>query len=79
MDIYTDENFIINELHTGVTEIESKGGYTRERRHILMCVVPSRDYYLFRETILKVDPNAFLVIDDCYEVHNGVKNENSLL
>ena len=74
----TIENFIINELHTGVTEIESKGGYTREKRHILMCVVPSRDYYLFRETILKVDPNAFLVIDDCYEVHNGVKNENSI-
>ena len=77
-ELDTIRDFIINELHTGVTVMESKGGYTREKRHILMCVVPSRDYYLFKETILKVDPTAFLVINDCYEVHNGVKNNNSI-
>ncbi len=70
------EDFIIKELQTGVTLLETEGGYSREKNKLLMCVVPNKDYYLFKEMILEIDPGAFLVIHDCYEVQGGMKRRN---
>lgn len=69
-------DFILNDLHTGVTILETEGGYTKEKRDTLMCVVPNKDYYIFKETILEIDPDAFFIIHDCYEVQGGVKDKN---
>ena len=41
-----------------------------------MCVVPTRDYYLVKESVLNIDKNAFFIINDCYEVNGGVKKKN---
>ena len=41
-----------------------------------MCVVSTKDYYLFKETVLEIDPEAFFVINDCYEVSGGVRRRN---
>lgn len=70
------EKFILNEIKTGVTIIDVEGGYTKKKDKMLMCVVRTRDYFLFKETILKIDPNAFFIINDCYEVMGGVKRRN---
>ena len=67
------EDFVLHELHTGATVLDMEGGYSKKKSSILMCVVPNRDYYLFKEAILEIDPDAFFVINDCYEVHGGVK------
>lgn len=79
--IYTKEeekikSFIMNELKTGVTIFNTKGGYSGEDGHVLMCVVPNKKYYLFKEMVLKIDKNAFFVINDCYEVTGGVGKRN---
>ncbi len=79
--IYTKEDelikeFIIKELKTGVTILNARGGYTEEKNHVLMCVVANRDYYYFKEMVLKIDPHAFFIINDCYEVTGGVKRHN---
>ncbi len=70
------EDYILNELKTGVTILETKGGYSKEKNNLLMCVVPNRDYYLFKEIVLQIDPSAFFVIHDCYEVQGGMKRRN---
>lgn len=69
--------FIIQGLKTGVTELTATGGYSNEESKLLMVVVRTRDYFLFKETILLIDPNAFFVINDCYEVKGGVKRKNT--
>jgi len=74
----TVEKYILNELHTGVTILETEGGYTKEKNNLLMCVVPNKDYYLFKEVVLEIDPHAFLIINDCYEVRGGMKRQNVL-
>lgn len=79
--IYTKEEekiktFIMDELKTGVTIFNAKGGFSGESSHVLMCVVPNRDYYLFKEMVLEMDENAFFVINDCYEVTGGVNRRN---
>ena len=78
--IYTKENkkveeFIIKELQAGVTILDSEGGFSKKSRKILMCVVKTSDCYLFKETVLSIDPNAFIVVTDCYEVAGGVKRQ----
>ena len=60
-------------MNAGVTTLNIEGGYSCEKDKMLMCVVRTRDYFLFKETILELDPKAFLVINDCYEVMGGVK------
>lgn len=70
------ENFILNELHTGVTILETEGGFSKEKNNLLMCVVPNKDYYLFKEMVLQIDSSAFLIINDCYEVKGGMKRRN---
>lgn len=70
------KNFILNDMKTGVTILNAQGGFSNEENHVLMCVVPNRDYYLFKETVLAIDEKAFFVINDCYEVSGGVKRRN---
>ena len=36
----------------------SFGGYSHSKGSLIMCVVPNRDYYLFKERILEIDPKA---------------------
>lgn len=79
--IYTSKpsevkKFIIDELKTGVTVLNAHGGFTKKKNDVLMCVVKNRSYYLFKEKVLEIDPKAFFVIDDCYEVAGGVKGKN---
>lgn len=70
------EKFIINELQSGVTIFDAEGGFSRNKKKMIMCVVPTRDYYLFKESILLIDSNAFFIVTDCYEVSGGVKRSN---
>jgi len=70
------KKIIIEDLKSGVTLLDTKGGFREESGKLLMCVVPTRDYYLFKETVLAIDPKAFFVINDCYEVQGGVKRSN---
>lgn len=58
----------MKELHTGVILLETEGGFLKEKNETIMCVVPNKEYYLFKETILAIDANAFIVINDCYKV-----------
>lgn len=65
------EDVIINDLKLGVTMLQAKGGYSNKKQDLLMCVVPTKDYYLFKEIILAIDKNAFLIINDCYDIEGG--------
>lgn len=74
--IITDEeekvkDYIMNELGHGATVIPVKGGYTKERQQMLMCVIPTREYYKLKEGISNIDKDAFFVITDSYEVKGG--------
>ena len=60
----------------GFTIIPTLGGYSHYKGEMLMCVVDTKDYYEFRNIILSIDKDAFLVIDDCYEVNGGTKRKH---
>ena len=65
------KEFVIKELHHGVTEFSAKGGYNNKKQTVLMSVVPTREYYKLKEGIHGIDKNAFFVVTDSYEVKGG--------
>ena len=65
------ENVIIHDLKLGVTRIKAQGGYTNKKQDVLLCVVPNRDYYTFKQIILELDKDAFFIINDCYDIEGG--------
>lgn len=82
--IYTKEQdkvkkFITEDLKTGVTLLQAKGGFSGEKGYILMCVVSNRDYYFFKEMVLEIDNEAFFVINDCYEVMGGIQKNRKII
>lgn len=69
-------DFILEELKTGYTILPTLGGYSHNNGELIMCVVNSGDYYLFKEIVLNIDPDAFMLVNDCYDVNGGVKKKN---
>lgn len=61
------KNFLINELGKGVTVLEGRGGYTGDRKKVIMCVIPTKEYFLAREGILEIDKDAIVLISDVYQ------------
>lgn len=67
----TIKEYILKYLNHGVTVFNAKGGYAKEHQQVLMCVLPTKDYYRLKEGIHEIDPNAFFVVTDAYEVFGG--------
>ena len=65
------ENYILNELEHGVTVLQAKGAFTGHKQSVLMCVIPTKEYFLVKEGIHEIDHNAFFVVSDAYEVHGN--------
>lgn len=59
--------FLLNEIGKGVTVVEGRGGYTGDRKKVIMCVVPTRLYFLAKEGILEIDKHAIVLINDVYQ------------
>lgn len=69
------KDFIIEIIENGVTELDTKGAFSKKRRKMLMCVVPTEKYSLLKSAIQEIDPDAFIVVSDCYEVLGGTKRK----
>lgn len=66
------KNYIISKLKHGVTVLNVKGGYSNTKKQMLMCVVPTKEYFNLKEVVLKIDKNAFFLITDSYEVGGAI-------
>lgn len=65
------KEYVIKYLNHGVTVFNAKGGYKKEKQTVLLCVLPTKDYYKLKEGIHEIDPDAFFVVTDAYEVFGG--------
>lgn len=62
---------IIEEVGSGISELKITGGYKKEDKEVIMCVVPTEKYLLLKNEIIKIDKEAFITIIDAYEVYGG--------
>ena len=39
---------------------------------MLLCVIPTSEYFVLKEVVLTIDKNAFFLITDSYEVSGAI-------
>ena len=61
-------DFIIRELHRGVTILHGEGGFTHEKRSALLCVLTPRQTMDLKRFLSVNDPKAFMIVSDASEV-----------
>lgn len=65
------KKFITQYLSHGVTVLEGRGGFTGNNKKVIMCIIPTKEYFIAKEGIHSIDENAFFVVTDAYEVYGG--------
>ena len=65
------EEFVINELGHAVTVMDAKGGFTNKKNPVLFTVIPTKEYFKFKEGLEYIDKDAFFTVIDAYEVMGG--------
>lgn len=74
MQIITDypdkiKDAIYNSITRGVTEVSIKGGYTKDKKTMLVTVITRQEYYIIRNIIASIDENAFVYVTPATEIH----------
>ncbi len=65
------KKFILDNLSHGVTTIDARGGYTGNYVKMIMCTIPTKEYFILKEGLMTIDPSAFFLVTDAYEVFGG--------
>lgn len=61
-------NYVIKDMHRGITTLMAEGGYTRDKKKLLYVAVTTSQMISLKTKILRVDPKAFITIIDVSEV-----------
>lgn len=59
---------LLDELDRGVTVLHGEGGYTGDRKDILLCTINKRQISQLRNIIKREDSNAFVMVSDVRDV-----------
>ena len=59
---------IYKEINRGITKLPAIGGYTGQERPVLMVVVYQTEFTKLKQVLKTVDPQAFVIVSDAYEV-----------
>lgn len=71
--IISDHYLLINqriheELERGTTLIKGQGGYSRNEKEIILCVITVEQYPILQDIINDIDEYAFVVVSEAHEI-----------
>ncbi|MOA46143.1 hypothetical protein D3C78_1686220 [compost metagenome] len=67
---------ITNELDRGVTLIPAKGAFSGMQKEVVYCVVQRQEIRRLKTIVRRIDPRAFIVINEVHDVlGEGFKEE----
>jgi len=70
---------ITKDLNRGVTEMPSRGRYSKQNQTMLLCVVPAKEIVNLKQLVHDIDKNAFVIVTDVREVlGEGFKTQDSI-
>ena len=61
-------NSISDELQRGATILNGRGLYSGNEKNVLLVVVSKKQVVTLRKLVKRIDPNAFIIISDIFEV-----------
>lgn len=59
---------VVDDLNRGITEFEAKGGYTGDRKQVLLCIISRSEISELKKAVAKIDEDAFVIISNVHEV-----------
>jgi len=59
---------ILTDMNRGVTEIASRGRFTKKEQPMLLCVVPVKEIVNLKQLVYDIDEKAFVIVTDVREV-----------
>ncbi len=73
-DLTKVSQYINQKLKHGTTIIPNvEGGYTRERKEIIMTILNQYEYSILIEDLYKIDPSVFINVTETYKLHGNFK------
>ncbi len=67
--------YLLENLDIGVTYLSGIGGYTGQRKKIIMCVMKKNIAPFVLDAVKELDPNAFMIVTSANEIYgNGYKS-----
>ncbi len=57
------------DLDRGTTLIGAQGGYTKEKRMMILVIIDKKQYHQLIEIVNKIDSTAFIITSDVQDVH----------
>lgn len=70
-------DFLLSVTDGGVTLINAKGGFSNNKETLLLGVVPTRQYFIVKEGLKRIDDKIFFLACDAYEVSSRRKQDGS--
>ena len=58
------KRYITNTLKHGITVLDGRGGYTGNNQKVIMCIIPTKEYFMVKEGIYQIDKEAFFIVTD---------------
>lgn len=62
------KKFIVSEMNHSVTLLKGEGTFSKEKKNIILSIIPTKEYFQVTESIKLIDPDVFYVVSDAYEV-----------
>lgn len=59
---------ILEKMDRGVTLLHGEGGFTGEKKRVLLCALRTNEYHKLKRIVRRIDPDAFLVVSDSTEI-----------
>ena len=59
---------ITRDMNRGVTEMPSRGRYSKQAQTMLLCVVPAKEIVPLKQLVYNLDKKAFVIVTDVREV-----------
>jgi len=59
---------VLTDIDRGVTGVKVKGMYSKEEKKMLICVVTKKEMVQLIDIVHKIDPSAFVIVNDVHEV-----------
>ena len=63
--------FILRQFNRGVAVIDNKSDELGKNKYVIFCTVQTKEYFLLKEAIKRIDKDASFIVTDTYEV-NGL-------
>ena len=62
---------LIDRLSVGVTYLDGEGGYSKQNKTLIYCVVARLEMAKLKEIVKEIDPTAFISVVDVHEAYGG--------